>query len=58
MAFAVDPTLTDVATTFTGHVSTILTFLVAILGSFIGAMLIPLGLRYIYRWVRKLMRAR
>jgi len=52
---AVDPTLADVTTTFTGHVSTILTFVVAVLGAFIGAMLIPMGLRAIYRLVRRLL---
>lgn len=52
---AVDPVLADVTTTFTGHVSTILTFTVAVLGAFITAALIPLGLRAIYRLVRKML---
>jgi len=52
---AVDPVLSDVTTTFTGHVSTVLTFIVAVLGAFIAAMLIPMGLRAIYRLVRRLL---
>jgi high-affinity nickel permease len=52
---AVDPTLTDVATTFATHVSSILTFVVAVLGGFILASLVPMGLKKILQLIKRLM---
>lgn len=55
-AKAVDPTLTDVATTFATHVTAILTFAVAVLGGFILASLVPMGLKKIWHLIKRLLR--
>jgi len=53
--FAVDPTLSDVSDLFTAHVTAILTFAVAVIGAFIGAALIPVGLKKLWHYVMKLL---
>lgn len=52
---AVDPTLADVSGDFAAYVTDILTFAVAVIGAFTAAMLIPMGLKKLIAYVRKLL---
>jgi len=53
-AFAVDPTLADVSGSFATYVTEILTFIVAIVGAFILASLVPMGFRKLWSYVKRL----
>jgi len=52
---AVDPALSDVSDLYAAAVTAILTFIVAIVGAFITASLVPMGFRKLWHYVRKLL---
>jgi len=52
--YAVDPALSDVATTFATYVTAILTFAVSVIGAFTLAALVPMGLKKLIKYAGKL----